>query len=165
MTPARKQKVAPSSGWAAPRRSKRTVAQYDAWVAIVKAAEEMQREFAELLKREDLSGSQYNILRILRGAGDAGLACGQVADRLVRHDPDMTRLLDRLEKRGLVARTRDAADRRIVRTRATDAGLETLARLDGPVDELHERQMGHMSEGDLNALRELVESSRARPDN
>lgn len=144
------------------RRSRRTQAQYDAYVAIVRAAEDMNRDFAELLKADDLSIAQYNVLRILRGAGEPGLACGEIGERLIRHDPDITRLLDRLERRGLVARARDAKDRRVVRTLISPTGLEILTRLDDPVDAIHERQLGHMSETRLKALCTLVEESRGR---
>jgi DNA-binding MarR family transcriptional regulator len=147
---------------AAPTRSPRTLAQYDALVAMVKAVEAMTREFAELLKAEDLSPSQYNVLRILRGAGEPGLSCGDVGDRLIRHDPDITRLVDRLERRKLVARTRDARDRRVVRTRITDEGRAVIARLDGPVDVLHERQLGHMSQARLRDLRDLASATLER---
>ena len=145
-----------------PERSSKTRAEYDAYVAIVRAAEEMNRDFVELLRPDDLSITQYNVLRILRGAGDAGLSCGQVGDRLIRHDPDITRLLDRLERRELVTRTRDVADRRVVRTSITSDGLRLLARLDPRVDELHEVHLGHLSEARLEELRNLVEESRAR---
>src|SRR5579871_5322986 len=97
-------------------RSPRVQAQFEAYAAVLKAAEDLQRGFSEMLKSHDLSPSQYNVLRVLRGAGAAGLACGEVGDRLIRHDPDITRLLDRLEKRGLVQRVREKADRRVVRT-------------------------------------------------
>ena len=82
--------------------------------------------------------------------------------RLIRHDPDVTRLTDRLEKRGLLDRTREAADRRIVRTRITAAGLALLADLDDPIDRLHERQMGHMSEQRLASLKKLLEDTCGR---
>lgn len=143
-------------------RSARTQAQFEAFSAVLAAAEQLERELIEVLKRAGLSLAQYNVLRILRGAGAAGLACGQVAGRLIRHDPDVTRLTDRLEKRGLLERTREAGDRRIVRTRITAAGLALLADLDGPVDRLHERQMGHMSEPRLASLRKLLEDACAR---
>ena len=109
-------------------------------------AERLEREVIELLKGAELSLSQYNILRILRGAGAAGLACGQVGSRLIRHDPDMTRLLDRIEKLGLIVRARGKADRRVVTARITDDGLELLAKLDRPVLEAHERQFSGLGE-------------------
>jgi DNA-binding MarR family transcriptional regulator len=145
-----------------PIRSARTVAQFEVFAALVVAAEQFERELVELLKKDELSVSQYNILRILRGAGPAGLACGQVAGQLFRHDPDVTRLVDRLLKRGLVDRAREAQDRRVVRTRITPAGMELLATLDAPVDRLHERQLGHMSERQLSSLKTLLTEARAR---
>lgn len=144
------------------KRSARTVAQVDAYLALITTAERFEREVVELLKGAGLSPSQYNILRILRGAGDAGLACGQVGGRLVRHDPDVTRLMDRLEKRGLIARAREQQDRRVVRTRITPDGLELLATLDAPVDDLHERQLGHMSERRLGDLKTLLVEAGTR---
>ena len=138
------------------------VAQVDAYLALITTAERFEREVVELLKRAGLSPSQYNILRILRGAGDAGLACGQVGGRLVRHDPDVTRLMDRLEKRGLIARGREQQDRRIVRTRITGDGLELLESLDAPVDDLHDRQLGHLNERRLGELTALLVEAGAR---
>ena len=144
------------------KRSARTVAQVDAYLALITTAERFEREVVELLKGAGLSPSQYNILRILRGAGDAGLACGQVGGRLVRHDPDVTRLMDRLEQRGLIARAREQQDRRIVRTRITGAGLELLESLDAPVDDLHDRQLGHLNERRLGELTTLLVEAGAR---
>jgi DNA-binding MarR family transcriptional regulator len=138
------------------------VAQVDAFLALVTTAERLEREVVELLKSASLSPSQYNILRILRGAGDAGLTCGQVGGRLVRHDPDVTRLMDRLVRRGLVERSREEQDRRVVRSRITTAGLELLATLDTPVDALHERQFGHMSERRLRELKTLLAEAASR---
>jgi DNA-binding MarR family transcriptional regulator len=143
-------------------RPPRTQAQFEAYAAVLKAAEDLQRGFVELLKARQLSPSQYNVLRILRGAGAAGLACREVGDRLIRHDPDITRLLDRLEHRGLVERTREAADRRVVRTRITKAGVALLAELDAPVDGLHDRQLGHMTARQLLALSKLLQEATAR---
>jgi DNA-binding MarR family transcriptional regulator len=132
------------------------------FAALIVAAEQFERELVELLKRDELSVSQYNILRVLRGAGAAGLACGQVGGQLFRHDPDVTRLVDRLHKRGLVERARETRDRRVVRTRITTAGRDLLASLDVPVDALHERQHGHMSDGQLTSLKALLTEARAR---
>lgn len=128
--------------------------------SLLRAADYLLRAEVEVLREEGLTFPQYNVLRILRGAGGDGLACGAIGSRLIRHDPDITRLVDRLERRGLVARARDAADRRVVRTQVTPAGLELLARLDEPVDRIHERQLGHMSQTRLRQLRELVGEAR-----
>ena len=141
-------------------RSRRNKAQADAYLAVVRTAEDMQRGFTELLKASDLSFAQYNVLRILRGAGTDGLTCGGVSERLVQHDPDVTRLLDRLEKRSLIERHRDQKDRRVVRTAITDSGLALLAQLDEPVDAVHEQQLGHLSEARLKELMTLLEEVR-----
>ena len=145
-----------------PVRSPRTQAQFKAFVAVVQAAENMQRGVTELLKKAHLTTAQYNVLRVLRGAGTDGLACGQVGERLIRHDPDVTRLVDRLARRGLVVRARERADRRVVRTRITARGLELLSSLDGPIDALHEQQLGYMSETQLSSLSALLERAQAR---
>jgi len=162
-------KKAPSAPAAQPApkpykgRSARTVAQYDAYIAILHAAETFQRQATELLRESELSLAQYNVLRILRGAGAPGLACGEVAGRLIRHDPDMTRLLDRLEKRHLTERTREPHDRRVVLTRITPQGLALLATLDEPIDALHERQLGHLSAERLGELTRVLHEARDRP--
>jgi len=133
-----------------------------AFLSIVQAAEEMQRGLAELLKAHDLSIAQYNVLRILRGAGPEGATCGTVSENLIRHDPDVTRLVDRLDQRGLVDRARDTKDRRVVRTRITRAGAALLAELDDPVDELHARQLGHVGSKRLADLVTMLDEARAK---
>src|SRR6185503_18429102 len=86
-------------------------------ISLLRTADVVLRPLAEVLKREALSHTQYNVLRILRGAGAGGLSCREVAERMVTREPDLTRLLDRLERRGMVARGREAKDRRVVVTR------------------------------------------------
>src|SRR5215469_2382140 len=103
----------------------------------------LSRSMIHVLKAEDLSATQYNVLRILRGAPE-GLTCGEIANRMITRDPDITRLLDRLEKRHLISRRRGAKDRRMVLTRITPEGLALLARLDRPVQEAHRQQLGHL---------------------
>jgi len=114
----------------------------------------------QVLKTEDLSGTQYNVLRILRGAPE-GLACGEIAGRMITRDPDVTRLLDRLEKRGLISRCRETKDRRTVMTRITSAGVKLLANLDEPVQAAHRRQLGHLGPKRLRALAELLRIARS----
>ena len=111
---------------------------------------------AELMRGHDLSLPQYNVLRILRGAGDAGLRCSEVGARLLVHDPDVTRLLDRLEKAGRVRRTRDPHDRRVVVTCLTDEGRAVLNALDAPLTELHAQQFAALSPERLALLTELL---------
>jgi DNA-binding MarR family transcriptional regulator len=103
----------------------------EVFVGIQIMADRLMEPWAQQLQEAaDLSPVQYNVLRILRGAGKAGLWAGEISDRLITRSPDVTRLVDRLEKRGLVARSRDPSDRRAIRIHITDAGLERLSALD-----------------------------------
>jgi DNA-binding MarR family transcriptional regulator len=122
------------------------------------------RGFEELLKPVGLTVTQYNVLRILRGAGDAGLSCGEIGGRMITRDPDLTRLLDRLEKRGLVTRARDGEDRRVVTSRITNDGLQVMADLDEPVMAAHRKGLGHLGEEELRALADLLDEARNRGD-
>ncbi|MDB5305466.1 MAG: transcriptional regulator, MarR family [Phycisphaerales bacterium] len=132
----------------------------DVFLGVLKTADVLQAELAAVLKPADLSATQYNVLRILRGAGDEGMACGRITERMLTHDPDMTRLLDRLEKRGLITRGRDAGDRRVVRARVTATAGKLLAGLDEPVARLHRTQLGHLGRRDLKSLAELLRRAR-----
>ena len=100
------------------------------------------------------------MLRILRGAGQKGLAAGEVGERMITRDPDVTRLLDRLERRGLVERWRCREDRRVVYTRITQAGLDAIAPLDDAVVSLHVKQLVHVGQDRLRALIDLLELAR-----
>ncbi|HEX9200714.1 MAG TPA: MarR family transcriptional regulator [Acidobacteriaceae bacterium] len=119
----------------------------------------LSRHLSGLLKAEDLSSNQYNVLRILRGSPD-GLPCGEIGNRMITRDPDITRLLDRLEKRGLISRCRETRDRRMVMARITPEGLDLLARMDEPVQQAHRRQLGHLGPERLRALTELLQAAR-----
>jgi DNA-binding MarR family transcriptional regulator len=130
---------------------------------LVRTAEYVLSRGAEVLKRESLTSTQYNALRILRGAGAAGLPCGEIGERMVTKESDITRLLDRLERRGLITRERPESNRRVVITRISDAGLRILADLDGPVQESHRRVAGHLGPERLDALNELLEATRTLP--
>lgn len=127
---------------------------------IVRTADLLSRGPREVIRKEDLTPNQYNVLRILRGSPD-GLSCGDIGDRMITADPDITRLLDRLEKRGLIQRWRGENDRRAVMARITDAGLELLDRLDEPVQEEHSRQLGPLGEDKLRTLSDLLTACRA----
>jgi DNA-binding MarR family transcriptional regulator len=146
----------------------------EVFLRIQKTADVLMTELAELFKPHGISPTQYNVLRILRGAGAgccegghadpnaAGVPCREIAGRMITHDPDMTRLLDRLEDRNLIVRERDKKDRRMIITRITDTGLELLRTLDEPVMELHRRQLGHLGEAKLAELLELLDRVRDR---
>jgi len=132
-----------------------------AFLDLLRTCDLLSRTPAQVLRVEDLSATQYNVLRILRGARD-GLPCGEIANRMITRDPDVTRLLDRLEKRGLIARWRESKDRRVVLARITPEGLNLLARLDEPVQDVHRRQLGHLGKNRLRALAVLLGAARAK---
>jgi len=132
-----------------------------AFLDLVRTADTLSRGAVEVLKAEDLSPSQYNVLRILRGAPE-GLPCGEIAGRLITRDPDVTRLLDRMEKRGLISRARESRDRRMVLARLTSAGLKLVDRLDEPVQQMHRKLLGHLGKERLRALRELLAAAREK---
>lgn len=139
----------------------------EAYLNLIRTADHLRRQVAELLKPHDLSPAQYNVLRILRGAlaeGDErerARTCGDICARLVTFEPDLTRLLDRLLKQGLVERERDDQDRRVVRSRITKRGVELLARLDGPVVEANRLTLGRLGQDRLLQLIDLLEDVRA----
>lgn len=129
---------------------------------LLRTVEMLSRPFDQLLKTEDLSSTQYNVLRILRGAPE-GLPCGEIGNRMITRDPDITRLLDRLERRGLISRRRDDKDRRMVLTHITSEGLGVLDRLDDPIQEVHRRQLGHLGRERLKSLSDLLRLCRHEP--
>jgi DNA-binding MarR family transcriptional regulator len=130
-----------------------------AFVDLLRTTDLLSRSLITVLKAEDLSMTQYNVLRILRGAIE-GLPCGEIANRMITRDPDITRLLDRLEKRGMISRCRETKDRRMVMARITPEGIELLARLNEPVQEAHRKQLGHLGRERLRALTELLHVAR-----
>jgi DNA-binding MarR family transcriptional regulator len=138
-----------------------TCREEELFLNLLRTSDQLQRSCAELLKAADLSQTQYNVLRILRGAGDTGLACGEISERMVTRDPDITRLLDRMEKRGLVSRNREKEDRRVVTARIAPAGLELVRKLDEPVTQMHRAQLGHIEPKQQEILIRLLESARA----
>jgi DNA-binding MarR family transcriptional regulator len=117
---------------------------------------------AERFKPFGLTPTQYNVLRILRGAEAEGLCRNEIGDRLITPVPDVTRLLDRMEEAGLIQRERDAEDRRQVRTTLTRKGLRAVDELDRTVLDMHREHLGHMSRSELRTLVELLESARAK---
>jgi DNA-binding MarR family transcriptional regulator len=132
-----------------------------AFIDLIRTTDLLSRRTAHVLKQADLSPTQYNVLRILRGAPD-GLSCSEIGNRMITRDPDITRLLDRMEKRALIARARDEQDRRTVIVRIAPAGLELLSELDEPVQEVHREQLGHLGPRRLKELRDLLSACRER---
>jgi DNA-binding MarR family transcriptional regulator len=132
-----------------------------AFLELARTTDMLSRGLVRILKNEDVSPTQYNVLRILRGTPE-GLPCGEIAARMITRDPDVTRLLDRLETRGLISRCRETEDRRMVMARITPDGLKVLTRLDEPVVEAHRGQLGHLGKDRLQALCELLRAARAQ---
>jgi len=132
----------------------------EALLSIERTAAILSHGIADALRRYGITPTQYNVLRILRGAGEQGLCRNDVRDRLVAQVPDVTRLLDRMEEMGLVDRERAEDDRRMVFTRVTRKGTQLLARLDGPVTRLHEEQLGHLGASKLRTLIRLLAEAR-----
>jgi DNA-binding MarR family transcriptional regulator len=126
--------------------------------------EVLQQKLSEALKPHQLTPTQYNVLRILRGAGPEGVTCSQASERMVNHDPDMTRLLDRLEARKLVERKRSSQDRRIVITRSTKTGLALVNSLDEPLKALLKQHVGHVGKEKLEQLIDTLEILRNAPE-
>jgi DNA-binding MarR family transcriptional regulator len=148
----------PAKSEVAPRRT--VLPEEAAYLDLVRTTEMLSRHLVQLLKADDLSPAQYNVLRILRGSPD-GLTCGEIGNRMITRDPDITRLLDRMEKRDLISRNRDEKDRRLVLTRITAEGREVLAKLDQPVRDTHRRLLGHLGTERLRTLRQLLEACRS----
>ena len=130
------------------------------YLDLLRTTDMLSRPVAQVLKTADLSPTQYNVLRILRGSPE-GLTCGEIGNRMITRDPDITRLLDRLEKRSLISRCRESKDRRMVLTRIAPEGLELLARLDKPVEDTHRKLLGHLGQERLRALAGLLAACRS----
>ena len=128
--------------------------------SLMLAADHLLRGEVEVLRGEDLTFPQYNVLRILRGARPEAISCGTISQRMLTRDSDLTRLLDRLETRGLVKRVRDARDRRTVTAAITEPGVQLLRRLDGAVDRVHRDRLTHMPRKQLELLRTLADEVR-----
>jgi DNA-binding MarR family transcriptional regulator len=131
----------------------------DAFLSLLLTSEALSRNVETVLRAADVSPTQYNVLRILRGSPQ-GLPCREIGQRMITRDPDITRLLDRLEKRALISRCRETKDRRMVLTRITPQGLRLLSELDAPVAEMHRKQLGHLGRERLRLLMELLEMAR-----
>jgi DNA-binding MarR family transcriptional regulator len=126
---------------------------------MMRTTEALSHHFGQVMKSAELTAPQYNVLRILRGAPE-GLPCGEIGNRMVTRDSDITRLLDRLEKRTLISRCRESKNRRTVMTRITPEGLELLAQLDEPIRTTHRNLLGHLGDERLSLLASLLREAR-----
>jgi DNA-binding MarR family transcriptional regulator len=129
---------------------------------LVRTSEVLSARTEDALKEHGITGTQYNVLRILRGAGPAGLACGAIGERMLTRESDMTRLIDRMLALKLVERTRHEGDRRVVVTTLTEKGRQLLTTLDPVVKEVQRKLLGHMDEASLRQLIGLLEQARER---
>lgn len=134
----------------------------EAFINVIRTAEALMRKHTEFLKAYELTPSQFNVLRILRGAGTDGLICREIGERMVAFDPDVTKLLDRLEARELIVREREQKDRRVITVRISDEGLNVLKNMDRPIVEYTKNLLGHMDAEKLRALSELAEEAREK---
>ena len=132
----------------------------EAYLNLLRTMTVLAADFERLFKDAGLSEPQYNVLRILRGAGGDGLPCLEVGARMITRVPDITRLVDRLEAAGLVERRRTSEDRRVVMISITKKGLDAIAPLDAELTAIHKRQMGHMTRRELEELSRLLEKAR-----
>lgn len=129
---------------------------------VLRTNDRLQIRFARLFRSFGLTGSQYNVLRILRGEGRP-LPCLEIASRMVQVVPAITGLIDRLEAQQLVSRKRCHEDRRVIRVELTAKAIDLLATMDEPVMTLHRQTIGHLSEAELIRLNELLEKARQTP--
>lgn len=133
----------------------------EAYLALLRTADALESQMEAKLKEFGLTGTQYNALRILRGAGAEGLQCSEIGERMITRDPDITRLLNRLQKRGLAERSRGKQDRRVIYGRITPAGLKLLREMDGPVEKYGTEMLRHVGSQKLKQLIELLEYVRS----
>ena len=137
-----------------------TSPQQEAFLNIARTQAVLFDAFEKLLRPHGISFTQYNVLRVLRGAEPDGLCRNEVRDRLLTRMPDVTRLLDRMEEAGLISRVRDTADRRQVTTRLTKQGRQLVDQLDAPVAAEHQRRLGHLTQAQLTTLIDLLTAVR-----
>jgi DNA-binding MarR family transcriptional regulator len=133
----------------------------EAYLNLLRTVSVLSADAERLLKESGLSEATYNILRILRGSGEAGRACGEIGRDMITRVPDVTRLVDRLEEQGLVTRARIAEDRRVVKVQITRAGLDLLARLDEPLRQFHKKQFTALTRAELSEINRLLVKARA----
>ena len=134
--------------------------QQEAYLSVVRTTSTLIDRVEDLLKPYGISATQYNVLRILRGAGAGGLCRNELRDRMLTRMPDMTRLLDRMEEAGLVKRSREREDRRMVLTQITARGQELLSELDRPMSDLHRDQLSRLTDEQLRSLIQLLTAVR-----
>ena len=132
----------------------------EALLNLLRTADCLQRSMQRAIRAHGLTSTQYNVLRILRGAGPQGLTCSAISERMIAADPDITRLLARLKHMGFIRQQRDKHDRRILWTTLAPAGLHVLAEIDPLVERLPGEYLGHLSPAEIGEFIRLLELAR-----
>lgn len=140
-----------------------TSLQHEAQLSVIRTGAMLQDDFEQMLAPYGLGGEQFNVLRILRGAGAEGLCRNELRDRMLTRMPDMTRLLDRMERAGLVARTRKDEDRRMVTTRLTREGRRLIDSIDADAGREQKRRFRALSDTQLHRLIDLLQEVQRQP--
>ncbi len=132
-----------------------------AYLAVVRAYETLSADIAQFFQERGITPQQFNVLRILADdTSGVGLRCSSISERLTNRVPDITRLLDRLERAGLVERHRDPSDRRVVRAGLTDDGRALVERMEAPLEEAFRALFSHLDEDELDQLITLLKKAR-----
>jgi DNA-binding MarR family transcriptional regulator len=139
------------------------VPEQEAYLNLVRTHALLSDEVAELFKQHHLSQPLYNVLKVVARMGRAGMPSQSIAQYMVARDPDITRLVDRLQKDRSIERERDEQDRRIVRVRVTQSGLDLIQKLDPLIWKLHQQQLGHLNQEKLELLNQLLVEARLKP--
>lgn len=132
----------------------------EVYLNIQRTADVLQWDMVAALKPFELTPAQYNVLRILRGAGEDGLMCGEIGERMISRDSDITRLLARLEKRRLISRQRDAKDRRVINSYITEEGLKILTELEDLTVSASGKRLSNLGKELLEVLNSLLVLAR-----
>jgi DNA-binding MarR family transcriptional regulator len=138
-------------------------AEEEAAVGVMLTAERLRRQVSDTVEPSGITHQQYNVLRILRGAHPTRVTCGEIVERMIARDPDVTRLVDRLARRGLVDRQRSRSDRRVVGIGITANGLDLLATLDPSVTRMPKAVLGHLNKTKLRELAGLLDGVLEKP--
>jgi DNA-binding MarR family transcriptional regulator len=134
----------------------------EALLNLMRTSDSVNRAFQRRTRKWGITPTQYNVLRILRGARPRGLTCAAIGDRMITAEPDITRLLARLKALKLIRQHRDRNDRRVVWTQISETGLELLKSMDPAIEQLPHEMLGHLGESDVTELVRLLELARQK---
>jgi DNA-binding MarR family transcriptional regulator len=132
----------------------------EALLNLLRTADFFERAIQQKTRARGVTSTQYNVLRILRGAGAQALTCSSIGDRMITAEPDITRLLGRLKALKLIRQRRDKHDRRVVRTQIAEAGLELLRKMDAEIQAGPKEMLAHLSGAETREMIRLLEKAR-----